>query len=199
MLPDIRIKRAHHRIVIIGGGTAGIISASLLRRAGQADIAIIEPSSRHFYQPIWTLVGAGVVPKETSVRDEARYIPQGVRWIQDGVAEVAPGRQYVATRSGAEIGYDFLIVAARAQMNWDAIPGLQEAIRIGNASTNYAYDLAPRTWQMIQNFKGGNALFHMPGTPIKCPGAPQKIMYLAADTGASARSKHESSTRRRGP
>jgi len=181
MLQTIGIERGHHRIVIIGGGTAGIITASLLQRAGQTDIAVIEPSSRHFYQPIWTLVGAGVVPKERSVRGEARYIPKGVRWVQESVAEVVPHRQSVALRSGSEIGYDFLIVAAGAQINWDAIPGLEEAIRRGDASSNYAYDLAPKTWELIRNFKGGNALFHMPGTPIKCPGAPQKIMYLAAD------------------
>jgi sulfide:quinone oxidoreductase len=181
MLQNISVKRAHHRIVIIGGGTAGIITASLLQRAGQTGIAIVEPSSRHLYQPIWTLVGAGVVPKEISVRAEARYIPKGVQWIQDSVAEVAPDRQFVATRSGIEIGYDFLIVAAGAQLNWDAIPGLEDAIRRGEASSNYAYHLAPKTWELIRNFRGGNALFHMPGTPIKCPGAPQKIMYLAAD------------------
>ena len=80
------------RIVIIGGGTAGIITASLLRRAGQTGIVIIEPSSWHYYQPIWTLVGAGAVGKEASARKEARYIPKGVRWIQDTVAEIAPER-----------------------------------------------------------------------------------------------------------
>lgn len=83
MPENISLEKIHHRIVIIGGGTTGIITASLLQRAGQTGIAIIEPSSWHFYQPIWTLVGAGAVRKETSVRREARYIPNGVRWIQD--------------------------------------------------------------------------------------------------------------------
>jgi sulfide:quinone oxidoreductase len=175
------ISKVHHRIVITGGGTAGIITASLLRRAGQTDIAILEPSSRHYYQPLWTLVGAGVVGKERSVRKESHYVPKGVHWIQDSVAEVAPDQERVTTRSGTEIGYDFLVVAAGVQLNWDAIPGLAEAIRRGDASSNYDYDLAPQTWELIRNFKGGQALFHMPGTPIKCPGAPQKIMYLAAD------------------
>ena len=174
-------SRVHHRVVIIGGGTAGIITSSLLRRAGQEDIAILEPSRHHYYQPIWTLVGAGVVRKERSVRKESHYIPRGVHWIQDSAVEVTPDQQCVFTRSGTEIGYDFLVVAAGAQLNWDAIPGLGEAVRRGDASSNYSYRLAPQTWELIRNFKGGNALFHMPGTPIKCPGAPQKIMYLAAD------------------
>ena len=175
------VRKTHHGIVILGGGTAGIITANLLRRAGQLDIAIIEPSTRHFYQPLWTLVGGGVVRKEVTVRREADYIPRGVRWIEDRVAEVDPERQSIRTQSGATVAYDFLVVAAGIQLNWDAIPGLREAIARGDASSNYGYELAPKTWNLIKNFKGGTALFHMPGTPIKCPGAPQKIMYLAAD------------------
>lgn len=175
------LKKSHHRIVIVGGGTAGIITASLLRHAGEEDIAIVEPSRRHFYQPLWTLVGGGVVDKETSLRWEEDLIPHGVRWIQESVVELDPGQQYLETNSGTHLSYDFLIVAAGAQLDWNAIPGLKEAVDRGNASTNYAYDLAPRTWDLIRSFRGGTALFHMPGSPIKCPGAPQKIMYLAAD------------------
>jgi sulfide:quinone oxidoreductase len=173
--------RTHHKILIIGGGTAGVITARLLARSGQSDVALIEPSHLHYYQPLWTLVGAGVVRKEASIRGEARYIPREVRWIQARVAEVVPERSNVVLESGVRIGYDFLVVAPGAQLNWNAIPGLDEAIRRGDASTNYTLDLAPRTWELIRNFRGGVALFHMPGTPIKCPGAPQKIMYLAAD------------------
>ncbi len=172
----------HHKLVIVGGGTAGITTAALLRRAGETDLAIIEPSKRHFYQPIWTLVGGGVFPKEVSVRDEARYIPEGVRWINDSAAELAPDQNYVATSSGARIGYDFLVLAPGIGPNLDAIPGLREALATDCVSTNYNYDLAPKTWQIIRGFRGGVALFHMPGTPIKCPGAPQKIAYLAADS-----------------
>lgn len=181
MLQTMSFRKSHYRVVIVGGGTAGIVTASLLRRAGEQGIAIIEPSSRHFYQPLWTLVGAGAVRKEVSVRQEARYIPKGVHWIQDAVVEITPDQQRVATRSGMSIGYDFLVVAAGVELNWDGIPGLSEAIRSGDVSTNYSYDLAPKTWSLIHNFKAGTALFHMPGTPVKCPGAPQKIMYLAAD------------------
>jgi sulfide:quinone oxidoreductase len=175
------LTNTRHRVLILGGGTAGIITASLLRRAGQEGVAIVEPSTQHFYQPLWTLVGAGAVAREKTVRSEGDYIPQGVRWIHDRVAEVDPDRQSVRTESGATITYDFLVVAAGIQINWDAIPGLKQAIERGDASSNYRYDLAPRTWDLIRNFKGGTALFHMPGGPIKCPGAPQKIMYLAAD------------------
>ncbi len=171
------------KVLIIGGGTAGITSAAHLIRAGVGanEIAILEPSKVHFYQPLWTLVGGGVFPKEASARQEARLIPRGVEWINAGAAEIDPERKYVVTSSGLRIGYDFLVIATGVELDLDAIPGLREALAADAVSTNYSYELAPKTWQLIRNFRGGVALFHMPGTPIKCPGAPQKIMYLAAD------------------
>lgn len=181
MIQQVNIKKAHHRILILGGGTAGIITAAMLQRAGQSGVAILEPSGQHFYQPLWTLVGAGVVSAKTTRRSEASYIPKGVHWIRERGAEVAPDQHIVTTESATKISYDFLVVATGAQLNWNAIPGLEDAILRGNASSNYSYDLAPRTWDLIRNFRGGTALFHMPGTSVKCPGAPQKIMYLAAD------------------
>jgi len=174
-------QNSRHKIVIIGGGTAGLTVASRLRRAGESDVAIIEPSEKHFYQPLWTLVGAGAVRREVTERSERAYIANGVTWIKDWACEISPESKYVATRSGGRISYDFLIVAPGLELNWRAIPGLREAVGNGSVSTNYTYENAPQTWDLIRNFKGGTALFHMPGTPIKCPGAPQKIMYLTAD------------------
>lgn len=181
MQNNVNVGNSHYRIVIVGGGTAGITTASLLRRAGEQSIAIIEPSRQHFYQPIWTLVGGGAVRRESSVRWEADYIPRGVDWIQEIVTEIDPERQKITIKSGKRISYDFLVVAAGIELNWDSIPGMVEAIERGDASTNYTFDLAPKTWDLIRNFRGGNALFHMPAGPVKCPGAPQKIMYLAGD------------------
>jgi len=173
----------HKRVLIIGGGTAGITTAAHLIRAGAGanQIAMIEPSKTHFYQPLWTLVGGGVVRKEVTAREEARYIPRGVEWINAGAAEIDPVGRTVVTTAGVRISYDFLVVATGVELDLDAIPGLREALGTAAVSTNYSYELAPKTWQLLRNFRGGVALFHMPGTPIKCPGAPQKIMYLAAD------------------
>jgi sulfide:quinone oxidoreductase len=172
--------RSHHRVVIIGGGTAGISVAARLRRAGQSDIALIEPSERHYYQPLWTLVGAGLVDKEKSARPEAPLIPDHVEWIRDRVEEIDPEAMAVTTASGDRIGYDFLIVAPGIQIDWDKIPGLSEALQTPWVSSNYDYALAEKTAGMLRDFRGGTALFTNPGTPIKCAGAPQKIMYLAA-------------------
>lgn len=183
----------HHRVLIIGGGTAGISVAARLARLGQKDVAILEPSRHHYYQPLWTLVGAGEATVEESVRDEARLIPRGVTWLQDAAEEVDPVRKKVLTRGGLRIGYDFLVVAPGIQLDWDKVAGLREALETEHVSSNYDVRLAPKTWRLIQRFQGGTALFTHPSTPVKCAGAPQKIMYLAADhfrrTGVLERSK----------
>ncbi|GAC1479301.1 MAG: FAD/NAD(P)-binding oxidoreductase [Gemmatimonadaceae bacterium] len=172
---------SRYRIVIVGGGTAGLTVAAQLTRSGQRGLAIIEPSAQHFYQPLWTLVGAGQVRAEDSMRPEVDYIPKGVSWIHDAVTEIDPATNVVTTRNGQRVGYDFLVVCPGIQIDWDKIVGLRGALTTPHVSSNYDYALAPKTWEMIRAFRGGTALFTNPGTPIKCAGAPQKIMYLAAD------------------
>ena len=174
----------HYQVVIVGGGSAGITVAALLSNASDApEIAIVEPSSKHYYQPIWTLVGAGVFTKDVSERKEADFIPPGATWLQDAVTTFNPSQNTVSTVDGKTIGYDYLVVAAGLQINWDAIPGLKESV--GQAGTgvcsNYSYDTVASTWDTIRHLQSGTALFTHPNTPIKCGGAPQKICYLAED------------------
>ena len=176
--------RNHFKIVILGGGTAGLSVASRLKRtlpAKDFDVAIVEPSSTHDYQPLWTLVGGGVCKKEESRRQEVNYIPAGAAWIKEKVATIQPDSNTIVTDSGKSITYDYLIVGLGIKIIWDGIPGLKETIGKNNVCSNYSYDIAEYTWDCIKNFKGGTAIFTMPGTPVKCGGAPQKIMYLADD------------------
>ena len=170
-----------HRILIIGGGSAGISVAARLRRAGENDVAVVEPSANHFYQPSWTLIGGGACSAEATVRPTNRVIPNGVRWIQDRVATIDAEGQKVTTESSGEIGYEFLVATPGIQLDWNQIPGLGEALETPYASSNYEYRLTTKTWQCLQQIKGGTALFTCPPMPIKCAGAPQKIMYMTCD------------------
>lgn len=171
----------HHEILIIGGGNAGLSVAARLRNAGRTDIGLIEPSEQHYYQPLWTLVGGGVASQEETVRPQASVMPQGVAWIKDAATDVDPESRSVALFSGGSVTYDYLVVCPGIQLDWDKIPGMAEAMESPAASSNYRYDLAPKTWDMIRNLKSGTAVFTQPSGPIKCAGAPQKIAYLAAD------------------
>lgn len=173
----------HHQIVIVGGGTAGITVASQLRiQNNNLDIAIIEPSDKHYYQPAWTMVGGGFYKVEDTVKPETYCIPQGVTWIQDYAVKLDPDNNAVIVGSGQQVNYDYLVLCPGIQIDWHLIDGLKEALGKGGVCSNYAFQYAPYTWETIRNFKGGNALFTFPATPIKCGGAPQKIMYLADDT-----------------
>lgn len=171
---------SHYQVLIIGGGTAGImVAAQLKRRQRNLTIAIIEPSNDHWYQPAWTLVGAGTYNYAKTRRDEASLIPPGVTWIKDAAKTFEPSENTVETASGDRLGYDYLVVCPGLVMDIDALPGLREAIQTEAVCSNY---IDPnKTWRLLQRFKGGNAVFTQPTTPIKCGGAPQKIMYLADD------------------
>ena len=181
---------AHHQILIVGGGAAGITVAAQLKRARNSlEVAILEPSAEHYYQPGWTLVGAGVFSLEETRRPERDLIPSGVHWIQEKAASFDPDRNTVTTSTGATLSYDVLIVATGLTLRWDKIEGLPGAMGKRGLCSNYSKDFAPYTWEAIQAFKGGNAVFTCAPMPIKCPGAPQKIAYLAADVFKQKRLK----------
>ncbi len=170
----------HHRVVIVGGGSAGISVASRLL-AKIDDVAVIDPSDKHYYQPLWTLVGGGCSKAETSERDQASVMPRKATWIKDAAQGFDPENNLVHTAGGKAIGYDVLVVCPGIQLDWDRIPGVSDTLGRHGVSSNYTYELAPKTWEFIRNTRSGTALFTMPSGPIKCAGAPQKIAYLACD------------------
>jgi Uncharacterized NAD(FAD)-dependent dehydrogenases len=158
------------------------VAAHLVNAIDPSRIALIEPSAHHFYQPLWTLVGGGVFPKEESMRQEADYIPAGVTWIQEYVTAFDPDQNQVVLKNGDAVTYDYLVAALGIQIDWDRVKGLREALAERNGvCSNYSYETVDRTWDNIRLFRRGVAVFTQPSTPIKCGGAPQKIAYLADD------------------
>ena len=172
---------AKHQVLIVGGGTAGVTVAARLLRKGYTDVAVIEPSDKHYYQPLWTLVGGGAAKASSSERSEASVMPKRAAWIRKFASEVDPESNTVTCADGSTYEYDVLVVCPGIQLDWDKMDGLQDALGRGGVSSNYRYDLAPRTWDFIRQTRSGSAVFTMPFGPMKCAGAPQKIAYLAAD------------------
>lgn len=169
-------------VVVIGGGAGGLAAASgLLRRRPGLSVAVIEPSPDHFYQPGWTLVGGGVFTPAKTRRPEAALIPRGAEWIRSRVVRVLPGENRVEVADGSPLSYSVLIVAAGITLNWAGIPGLEETLGQNGVTSNYRYDLAPYTWQLVKDLSRGTAIFTQPPMPIKCAGAPQKALYLSCD------------------
>ncbi|XP_064846199.1 sulfide:quinone oxidoreductase, mitochondrial-like [Oncorhynchus masou masou] len=174
-------SKEHYKVLVLGGGSGGItMSARMKRKLGAENVAIVEPSEMHYYQPIWTLVGAGAKGVASSGRPTASVVPSGVKWVRSKVQEINPDTNTVRTGNGMEISYQYLIVALGLQLHYEKIKGLPEIedwvkFKIGS---NYSVQTVEKTWSALQNFKEGNAIFSFPNTPVKCAGAPQKIMYL---------------------
>ena len=177
------------KIVIVGGGTGGImVAAQLLKKSSNLDITIIEPSEKHYYQPAFTLVGAGTFNFEKTIRTTASVMPKNVSWLKDKAISLLPENNQVVTEKNGTIFYDYLVLSPGLVYDLDAIEGLKENLGKNGVCSNYT---DPNyTWHVIKNFKGGNAVFTQPTTPIKCGGAPQKIAYLAADYFRKAKLKN---------
>ena len=169
-------------IVVIGGGSAGIgLLASLLKRDPQLNIILIEPSAEHYYQPAWTLVGGGAHDIRKTMRPMAQVLPDGVTWVQAAVSQLLPDEQALVLDSGQRVTWNNLIVCPGLRLAWEKIQGLEQTLGHNGVTSNYSYQHAPYTWQLVQQLKGGKAIFTQPAMPIKCAGAPQKAMYLSCD------------------
>ncbi|MGZ8194375.1 MAG: NAD(P)/FAD-dependent oxidoreductase [Methylosarcina sp.] len=176
------MSQQHHTVLIVGGGAAGVsVANNMLRQDSKMDIGLIEPSEKHYYQPGFTIIGGGAYTLKQTTRNEADLINPKVHWIKDYAESFQPEQNSVTLRSGDVITYDYLVVCPGLQLDWGKIQGLKETLNKNNVCSNYSPDTCEYTWECIQSAESGNALFTQPTMPIKCAGAPQKIMYLAAD------------------
>jgi sulfide:quinone oxidoreductase len=173
---------AKYDIVIIGGGAAGIsVASSLIARRSGLEVAVIDPADIHYYQPGWTMVGGGVFEASTTAQTMGSLIPKGVHWIKAAVAAFEPQDDAVILDGCRVVKYDRLIVCPGLKLDWNRVEGLVETLGRNGVTSNYRYDLAPYTWELVSSMREGKAIFTQPPMPIKCAGAPQKAMYLSAD------------------
>jgi sulfide:quinone oxidoreductase len=178
--------KTNARIVIAGSGLGGIAVASrLMKELDGASITIIDARQKHYYQPGFTLVATGIWPVDKVIDPTADFIPAGVKWIPEMVAEFDPAANAVVTSGGQRIAYDYLVVATGLQLDYAQIEGMDVAAigRNGLASVYAGPDAAVATWKALDAFrqKGGQALMTLPAGPLKCAGAPLKMTFMVAD------------------
>lgn len=173
---------ASYEVVIVGAGAGGIAAAASLKsRKPGLEIAIIDPADIHYYQPGWTMVGGGIFEPQDTARTMGSLIPKGVHWIKSAVAAFEPEKNAIILDGCRVVKYKRLIVCPGIKLDWNRIEGLVETLGHNGVTSNYRYDLAPFTWELVRTMKQGRAIFTQPPMPIKCAGAPQKAMYLSGD------------------
>lgn len=182
------------RVVILGGGEAGLaVLDSLAGTDLISDVVLIEPSTYHYDQPAWMRVGTEGIQKEQTRSLEVVEIPPEVTWVRDRVKGLDPEEQTITTDTGAEIEYDYLVVALGTKVLWDRIRGLKENLGSDGICSVYGYEQAERAWELIRAFDGGRALFTAPSTPYKGGSAPLTILRQAdalwRDTGVRAQTE----------
>ncbi|KAK3095999.1 hypothetical protein FSP39_021834 [Pinctada imbricata] len=177
------LEQKKYKLVVVGGGAGGCATAAKFsRKLGKGNVAVIEPSEEHYYQPMWTLVGGGIKTLSQSTKSMSKVLPKSCDWIKTRASSFDPDNNTVTTDDGQKIKYDYLVVAIGFHLDYDKIDGAIDALKNDpNVCSNYASWTVEKTYPAIKNFQGGNAIFTFPNTPIKCAGAPQKIMYLAED------------------
>eukprot|EP00916_Digyalum_oweni_P013289 GHVL01021798.1.p1 GENE.GHVL01021798.1~~GHVL01021798.1.p1 ORF type:complete len:412 (-),score=70.39 GHVL01021798.1:330-1565(-) len=189
MLSKILPKRgfctvAKHPFVIIGGGCGGLSVAGPLQDLTDEQLVIVEPNDEHYYQAMWTMVG-GCLDKVISetIKATKNYIPKNSKHIKSSVKTFHPEENAVTLSDGTKLEYQYLVVAPGIEIDYAKVKGLKEALDdpLSSVTTNYKLESVEKTRKLIKSMKSGTAIFTFPAAPIKCPGAPQKIMYLADD------------------
>lgn len=184
---NLSVNNKKYDVVIVGAGSGGIATASsLYKRNKSLRIALIDPADDHYYQPGWTMVGGGVFDAKSTHKKMKEVIPVYTDWIKASVEKFLPNDNAIVTSDESKIYYSHLVVAPGLKLNWDGIEGLEETLGKNGVTSNYRYDLAPYTWELVENFSSGKAIFTQPPMPIKCAGAPQKALYLSASKWLSA-------------
>jgi sulfide:quinone oxidoreductase len=169
------------RVVVIGGGNAGLSVAGRLRRTGIRDVTVIEPRDTHVFAPLQSHIAGGAARASEAVRPQADVTPRGVRWVQDAAIAVDADAHEVTLASGGTLGYDQLVVCPGIHMDWDAVPGLAAAMQTPVGVSNYDFALAAKASPVLRDLRAGTVVFVQAEATSTCPGAAQKPMYLACD------------------
>lgn len=170
------------RIVILGGGTGGTLTANRLRRAlrpTEAEITVVDADDRHVYQPGLLFVPFGDAEPERLVRSRRRHLADGVRFLLGAVERVDLDERVVELADGGRLPYDVLVVASGARLVPEETPGLLGEAWGRTVHTFYDLDGAVALRDALARFDGGRLVVDVADLPVKCPVAPLEFCFLA--------------------
>ena len=171
-----------HRVVILGGGTGGTLTANRLRRLyseAEADITVIDQDDRHVYQPGLLFVPFGLASADDIVRPRGRQLHRGIAYVRSAIDRVDLETNRVTLEDGTTLGYDVLVVATGAVLVPEETDGLTGAGWMDKVSTFYSLEGAAALAGALASFDGGRLVVNVVDMPIKCPVAPLEFCFLA--------------------
>lgn len=171
-----------HRIVILGGGTGGTLTANRLRKAYRRDealITVVDQDDTHLYQPGLLFVPFGLALPDDITRPRGRQFHDGIEYRTTGVDRVETERREVVLEDGTTLGYDALVVATGSVLAPEETDGLTGPGWMERVFTFYTLDGAVGLEQALQRFDGGRLVVNVVDLPIKCPVAPLEFCFLA--------------------
>ena len=172
---------ARHDVLVLGGGNAGLSLAGRLRRDGCPDVAVVDPRTTHQYRPLLSYVASGMATLDDLTRPQEDVVPDGVRVYPDRVVSVDPERSLVHLAGGRTLGYGDLAVCPGSEVDWDAVPGAEQAMGTPHAATSYLPDLAPKTWELLSSLTSGTVVFAISARHVPCFPVGLKPLFVAAD------------------
>ena len=169
------------KVLILGGGTGGTITANRLRRIlpASTDIAVIDSNDDHVYQPGLLFVPFGLTDAGDLVRPRGRQLHDGIDYVQATVERVDIVGNQVSLVGGRTLPYDVLVVATGAILMPEETEGLAGPGWGETVFTFYSLDGARALAPALANFTAGRIVVNVVDMPIKCPVAPLEFCFLA--------------------
>jgi sulfide:quinone oxidoreductase len=170
------------KVLILGGGTAGTIMANKMLKelpVNEWSVTVIEKTTNHYYQPGFLFIPFGLYQKKDILKPVTKFIPKGVKVINNEVENIDPEKNIITLINGTEIDYDILIIATGTRISPEDTPGIKGELWQKNVFDFYTIEGAESLAEFFKTWQGGNLVINIADNPIKCPVAPLEFAFLS--------------------